>query len=275
MSGILGTGGGSGTLAGLVIALEETSPNATTGVLAITASTTTPVGSLALVPKGAGTLAGGALIAQVPDATPLAGDVRGANAVDWQSYRVASAQVASGAYAVIGGGTQNAATGQFSTVAGGSGAVASTYGKFALASGSFASPGDAQYGCTVLRGITSGATQVRLTADGMPPDPTNTANLRDGHVYAARILVAATVPGDSPVTVVCEFTAVFRRRTGAQTTMLVGGVTEITAMTDPDDLIAMVDISADAVNGGIAVIATGSEGLTLHWVCTVQSTEVG
>ena len=275
MSGILGTGGGSGTPAGLVIALQETAPNVTTGVLAITASTTTASGSLALVPKGAGTLAGGALIAQVPDATATAGNVRGANAVDWQSYRVASTQVASGAYAVIGGGTQNAATGQFATVAGGSGAVAATYGKFAMASGSFASPGDAQYGFTVLRGITTGTTQVRLTADGTAPSATNTANLQDGHVYAARILVAATVPGDSPVTVVYEFTAVFRRRTGAQTTMLVGGVTEITAITDPDDLTAMADVSADAVNGGIAVTATGSAGITLHWACTVQSTEVG
>jgi hypothetical protein len=275
MPGILGTGSGSGTPAGVVIALQEAAPNVTTGVLAITAATTTAAGSLALVPKGAGTPAGGALIAQVPDATATAGNVRGANAVDWQSYRLASTQVASGAFAVIGGGTENTATGQFSTVAGGSGAVASTYGKFAMASGSFASPGDAQYGCTILRGITTGSTQVRLTADGTAPNATNTVNLEDGHVYAARILVAATVPGDSPVTVVYEFTAVFRRRIGAQTTMLVGGVTEITAITDPDDVTATADVSADAINGGIAVTATGIAGSELRWVATIQTTEVG
>ena len=61
----------------------------------------------------------GALMVDVPDGTIEGGDCRGIYAVDLQSDRTASSQVASGDYSVVGGGRSNVATGLSSTIAGG------------------------------------------------------------------------------------------------------------------------------------------------------------
>jgi len=62
----------------------------------------------------------GALQAQKPTSTTVGGNVRGANAVDWQTLRTAATHVASGgAGSTIGGGQSNTVTGGSSVVAGG------------------------------------------------------------------------------------------------------------------------------------------------------------
>ena len=67
-------------------------------------------------PKGTG-----ALLAQLPDSGTGGGNKRGTSAVDWQLNRNNANQVASGEYAVIGGGRRNRVAGYpCSTVAGGS-----------------------------------------------------------------------------------------------------------------------------------------------------------
>jgi hypothetical protein len=53
------------------------------------------------------------------------GDARGAGAIDLQTVRANTNEVASGAYAVIGGGSSNKASADFAVVTGGSGNVAS------------------------------------------------------------------------------------------------------------------------------------------------------
>jgi hypothetical protein len=73
---------------------------------------------LALQPKGTG-----ALQAQATTSTTAGGNARGANAVDWQTSRVAASQVASGQYSFIGGGIGNTSNGTVTTVAGGNGNV--------------------------------------------------------------------------------------------------------------------------------------------------------
>ncbi|MCX8135211.1 MAG: hypothetical protein N3D18_14770 [Roseococcus sp.] len=65
-------------------------------------------------PKGTG-----ALIAQFPDNAVGGGAARGANAVDLQTTRTAATQVASGANAVIAGGSGNTASGSGAIVVGG------------------------------------------------------------------------------------------------------------------------------------------------------------
>ena len=55
----------------------------------------------------------------------IAGNVRGASAVDLQLTRALATQVASGDYATIGGGSNNTASGSYATVVGGVGGVAS------------------------------------------------------------------------------------------------------------------------------------------------------
>lgn len=60
----------------------------------------------AIVPKGTGAFA-----LAVPDGTTTGGDARGANAVDLQTSRSASTQVASGTRAIVIGGRRNTASG--------------------------------------------------------------------------------------------------------------------------------------------------------------------
>jgi hypothetical protein len=72
-------------------------------------------GALFVQPAGTG-----ALQAQATTSTTAGGNVRGANAVDWQTVRVAASAVASGFGSVIGGGYSNTASTSAATVAGGS-----------------------------------------------------------------------------------------------------------------------------------------------------------
>jgi hypothetical protein len=66
----------------------------------------------------------GALQAQKPTSSAVGGNVRGSNAVDWQTSRTTAAQVASGTQTTIGGGVNNTASGTVATVAGGTGNAA-------------------------------------------------------------------------------------------------------------------------------------------------------
>jgi hypothetical protein len=77
---------------------------------------TTTNANLVIAPNGTG-----ALIAQIPDGTIVGGNARGTNAVDLQTVRAASNQVASGTYSFIGGGQRNRNTGFASTILGGEG----------------------------------------------------------------------------------------------------------------------------------------------------------
>jgi len=89
-------------------------------ILAVGSGTNIP---LVLQPKGTG-----ALQAQLTDSTATGGNARGANAVDWQTSRVAATNVASGSFSTIGGGIGNTSNGTVTTVAGGnSNVVGGTY----------------------------------------------------------------------------------------------------------------------------------------------------
>jgi hypothetical protein len=76
-----------------------------------TGGTNTP---LVLSPLGTG-----ALQAQKTDSSATGGNARGANAVDWSTYRTSASQVASGITATIGGGQQNTTSGAYAVIAGG------------------------------------------------------------------------------------------------------------------------------------------------------------
>lgn len=96
-------------------------PNATVYVDSLTAAAASTNADVAFVAKGSG-----ATLAQIPDSTAAGGNKRGAYATDWQrAHDVGGqAQVASGAYSVVGGGASNTASGQWSTVAGGEANIA-------------------------------------------------------------------------------------------------------------------------------------------------------
>ena len=71
-------------------------------------------GSLYIGPNGSG-----AIQAQATTSSTVGGNARGINSIDWQTYRTAATQVASGSYSVLLGGTTNTASGYNSVVVGG------------------------------------------------------------------------------------------------------------------------------------------------------------
>jgi len=80
-------------------------------ILAVGSGTNIP---LVLQPKGTG-----ALQAQATTSSAVGGNVRGANAVDWQTSRSSANQVSSGTGTTLSGGVQNIASNAYTTVGGG------------------------------------------------------------------------------------------------------------------------------------------------------------
>lgn len=70
-------------------------------------------------------------VIEAPSAASVDGNARGAGAVDWQGYRSAATQVASGVYAALGGGFENTVSGDIATIPGGYSCLASGDNSFA------------------------------------------------------------------------------------------------------------------------------------------------
>jgi hypothetical protein len=120
-----GTGGY--TVQGSDIGIDDAA-TATQANVAITNQHTGQTNSsLVLTPKGTGAF----ILGPKPDGTAVGGNARGANAVDLQTSRSASAQVASGLFqpAVLGG-TANTASANYAVVAGGQTGTASGINSF-------------------------------------------------------------------------------------------------------------------------------------------------
>jgi len=101
-----GTGGATLQSSAFTIAdLATASPNNTVNNVSMAPTGGTTNVSLSIVPKGTG-----AFCLAVPDGTSAGGNVRGANAVDLQTYRTTAAQVASGTYSILIG-QRNTASG--------------------------------------------------------------------------------------------------------------------------------------------------------------------
>jgi hypothetical protein len=108
-----GTGGGGLTIFSEISSV--TSPNNTIPTFGLSARSLSADVDFAIIPKGSG-----ALLAQIPDSSSVGGNKRGLYATDWQRFRAVASQVASSAYATIGGGSSNTASGEYSTIGGGS-----------------------------------------------------------------------------------------------------------------------------------------------------------
>lgn len=114
----------SGGITGFSSQINTAAPNATVNVsqLLVTAGSTNA--DIAMQPKGTG-----AFLAQLPTSTAAGGNKRGANAVDLQTLRSSASSVASGGYAVLCGGQNNASFGSHGFVGGGlNNTASSTYG---------------------------------------------------------------------------------------------------------------------------------------------------
>jgi hypothetical protein len=96
----------------------------------------------------------GALQAQKTDSTATGGNARGANAVDWQTYRTAATQVASAAYSVVAGGLVNSSTALASVISGGYGNSTSGANGYSAILGGYSNVASGAY-ATVAGGSTN------------------------------------------------------------------------------------------------------------------------
>ena len=98
--------------------------NVSTQTTTVIAADTTN-SNIAIVPNGTG-----ALVADIPDGTATGGNARGTNAVDLQMARYNNAQVASGNFSFVGGGTNNRANGITAACVGGDNNFANGFRSF-------------------------------------------------------------------------------------------------------------------------------------------------
>jgi hypothetical protein len=102
-----------GGVTGFTPTQNTVAPNDSINASRLLVDVATPSGDAVLQPKGFG-----AVMAQLPDSTSTGGNKRGSYAVDWQTHRGTAAQVASGNYSVVLGGSSNTAVQDYSVVGG-------------------------------------------------------------------------------------------------------------------------------------------------------------
>lgn len=169
-------------------------------------------------------------------------------------------------------GTQCTASGSYSTTLGYR-SSSTVYGKYAYASGRFASNGDAQTGKMVLRGTTTNATPGPLTTDNAGTGTVNNqVILPNDSTYAFTILVVARRTDADNESAGYEFKGVVDRNGSAATTAIVGSVSK-TVLAE-DTAAWDCNVTADTTNGGLSITVTGEAAKTIRWVAVATTAEV-
>lgn len=209
----------------------------------------------------------GGLLAAVPDFN-AGGNKRGNYAVDWQLWRDAPGNIASGLFAVVPGGKSNTASGDHSYASGYHASTRGLLGAVARASSMFAADGDCQRLGMTLMVATPGATPTVLTADGNAETTANT--------YVLPASTAATFTGS----VVAKSAADFSHWTFVGGIRNSGGVA-LTAAVTPT-LVSQtagaaawsVAVGVNAGNNALKLTVTGAAGTNIKWGCSLDSMEV-
>ena len=190
-------------------------------------------------------------------------------------------------FSSIAGGTGNEASGQYSTVLGGVqnkasglGSVASgnnswtrnlRYSK-AHSAGMFAEKGDCQTLDFILRGATTGATIMRLTATGgIAPDTTN--QYIPNTNSSATIEGVVTARSSTGITASWRIVAVVKRISSGSSFVGTPSVTPIA--TDVDASSWAVDVSIDTYLKAVAVSFTGAAATSIRVVAYLRAAELG
>lgn len=299
-----GTGGSTVQSSSIVIADNYTaSPNNTVNHASIQAIGGTTNVSVSIVPKGSG-----AFTLAVPDGSTTGGIARGGNAVDLQTAREFSDQVASGSYSIILAGLRNKATGR-AAVAGGYTSTASgsfepfAYGTRSIASGSsnswatgyecvssadyahargFRAAADRfgmQAESNTNHNVPGDAQHVRFVVINKTTDGTTSTTLflngssvrltvPSGKILHATVQIVGSKSDGSAVAVYLRQVAI--KNVGG-TTSLVGTVNTIGTDTAAGTSIA---ITADDTNDALQIAVTGVASETWRWVATVVGTEL-
>ncbi|HOM27149.1 MAG TPA: hypothetical protein PKV21_06550, partial [bacterium] len=144
--------------------------------------------------------------------------------------------------------------------------MAYLYAQHASASGCFSWSGDAQYSRLVVYASTSDATPttLRLGDSYYVTIPQNTSWGFTAYV------VARSSTGSSAY---WELKGLIKRGTGSPS--IVGTVSKTKIAGDSDTSSWDVDVQADTTNNSLNIVATGVSGVSIHWVATINLTEVG
>jgi len=194
------------------------------------------------------------------------GSSRGTDAVDLQTDRAANAQVASGTNATVGGGKNNTASGNYATVPGGYGAVASMYGQAARGAGNFAAVGDAQENLFILRGTTTNGTQTQIYLDGSSAQMAIPATT----TWTFQALISAYRTDSSGAAGYLVSGVIYRTVSG---TSMLGSLSK-TVLGEVDSSLD-VTLGLDGLGGDVlCVFVTGAVGQTIRWVATVRVCQV-
>lgn len=300
------------SFANFTLTQSTAAPNATIYANRVQVLSSVTDTDIVLSPKGSG-----GFLANLPDNTTVGGNKRGTYAVDLQIYpRTLNTQVAAGtasvivggalgtiastaSYGAIIGGSNNSVSGTYGAVLGGlesvitsggtlgatlggRGAVAYSQGMVAYASQYRAVAGDAQSTLQTLRGTTTAASAVILTADGsgtpafaaLGAGSTNVpGHYTSNSVVYYRIVIIANAYGATTGSALYEYAVVSRRIGLASTTVLdyntlvrsnvtAGGITGVA-----------VAITANTTLGTLAISCTGLAATNIAWVALVESVE--
>lgn len=289
----------SGLLGYFVVNRSIAAPNATIPAHSIEAAGVEGSIDFALVPKG-----NGALLVQVPDGTSTSGNKRGTSSTDLQKSRLVATQVASGDFSIVshgknntssgiysisGGdtniasgissvalGANNTASGDYSTIEGGNSATTrGLYGRKSYASGKLSVVGDAQLGSHPLRLATTDATVSILTADGSAtPSVTNVSVLPANTAYTvvAHITARNTSTGDMAS---WKIEGAVKQGANAAATALVGTPAITTIAKDAGASTWVVAMVANTTRGSVEIQVTGVAATNIHWMCKLDTIEVG
>lgn len=252
----------------------------------LSAISSLPNADAIIIPKGAGAHVGAA-----------SGNQRGQYATDWQKINTATS-IASGNYAVIGGGSFNKASGLLSTIPGGSknladapysivlgGQSGSTNGitgaviipGFATG-GLYASPGGAQGGVYMFGGQTTDNGYYTLTTDGsLSPTAGNQLTLKDNSAIHVRgMIVAKQYQTYRGKTEGWFFEGILRRDVGSTTTDFVPSsvAPTITSINTISTSGWAVNLNINNSIGSLVIQVKGSTSTQVRWSCRLDTVEV-
>jgi hypothetical protein len=150
-------------------------------------------------------------------------------------------------------------------------ATSDVFGKYAYASGRFASAGDSQAGTFVLRSDTTDATPEALTTNNTAAGTDDQIILPNNSAYAFHgTIVARQQASQGTACAAWKIEGLIRREGSAGTTVLVNSATTVLDNTPGWGM----TLSADTTNGGLKIEVTGAAATNIRWVCTANTSEV-
>lgn len=273
VSGTSAVGIGDGATASGISSIVIGTGRATTQdsvAIAITDNTTT---------YGASTSTNAIAIGHLATASGLSSVAIGDTALSSGSYAAVlggASNTSSGSNAVVIGGFSSTATATSAVVIGGARGVSNATGKVVFPASSSIAFGVTQSGLLTIYANSTDATPTVFTATGGAVVAVNQLPLVNNQSIAFRGRCVAQRKGSESTTSTAawEFSGVIRRGATAASTALVSAVTPTLIAADSDASTWTLAVTADTVNGALAVTGTGQAAKNIRWVCTLETTEV-